>query len=103
MRCACDGTPAGAADFAVTEFDRDGVVFEAGDVTVTAFEVDHHELIKPAFGFRVDHRGLSVVLSGDTRTCPNVIEHARGTDLLVHEVMMAHPAAGRPDRGCPAS
>jgi ribonuclease Z len=64
---------------------NEGVVFENGGLTVTAFEVDHSP-VRPAFGFRVDYGGRSVVLSGDTRISENLIRHAQGTDLLVHEV-----------------
>ena len=63
----------------------EGVVYEMGGVKITAFEVDHTP-IKPAFGFRIDHAGRSVVLSGDTRTSENLIRHAQGVDLLIHEV-----------------
>ena len=65
----------------------EGVIHEAGGVKVTAFEVDH-DPVKPAFGFRIDHGGRSVVLSGDTRVSPNLIRHAQGVDLLVHEVVV---------------
>jgi ribonuclease BN (tRNA processing enzyme) len=39
-----------------------------------------------AFGYRIDYAGRSVVLSGDTRVSENLIRHAQGVDLLVHEV-----------------
>jgi ribonuclease Z len=45
---------------------REGVVYRANGVTVTAFLVDHAP-VAPAFGYRVDYQGRSVVLSGDTR------------------------------------
>ncbi len=64
----------------------EGVVFEQDGVKVTAFAVDHGP-VKPAFGYRVDYAGRSVVLSGDTRLSPNLIRHAQGVDLLVHEVV----------------
>ena len=63
----------------------EGVVHEKGGVKITAFDVDHTP-IKPAFGYRIDHAGRSVVLSGDTRVSENLIRHAQGVDLLVHEV-----------------
>ncbi len=66
-----------------------GVVYERNGVTVSAIEVDHGDLIKPAFGFRVDYDGRSVVVSGDTRFSENLIKHASGVDLLVHQVAMA--------------
>ncbi|HVO25175.1 MAG TPA: MBL fold metallo-hydrolase [Candidatus Margulisiibacteriota bacterium] len=57
--------------------DEDGVV-------VTAFAVAH-DPVKPAFGYRFDYGGRSVVISGDTRPCPNLVTQARGADVLVHE------------------
>jgi ribonuclease Z len=66
----------------------EGMVFEAGGVRVTAFEVDHGPT-RPALGYRVDYGGRAVVLSGDTRFSPNLIEHAQGADLLIHEVAAA--------------
>lgn len=63
----------------------EGVVYERNGVRVTAFEVDHAP-IKPAFGYRIDYAGHSVVLSGDTRVSENLIQRAQGTDVLIHEV-----------------
>jgi ribonuclease Z len=74
----------------VTEF-AEGPVYQSAGLTVTAFEVDHGELVKPAFGFRVDYGGRSVVLSGDTRPSENLVRHAAGTDLLIHQVAAARP------------
>lgn len=76
----------------VAEFDRDGVVYERDGLKVTAFEVDHGDAIKPAFGYRFDYRNRSAVLSSDTRYNENVIRYGRGADLLVHEVMAIRPA-----------
>lgn len=78
-RTSPDGVVIEAKD--ITE----GVVYEKNGVKVTAFEVDHAP-IKPAFGYRIDYSGRSVVLSGDTRPSANLIKYAQGTDLLVHEV-----------------
>jgi ribonuclease Z len=64
----------------------EGVVYEHQGVTVMAFEVDHAPL-KPAFGYRIDYAGRSVVLSGDTRVNDNLILFVQGADLLVHEVV----------------
>jgi len=63
----------------------EGVVYDKGGVKITAFEVDHTP-IKPAFGYRIDYAGRSVVLSGDTRISENLIRYAQGVDVLVHEV-----------------
>lgn len=77
--------PAGIA-VAAEEFDHDGVVYEQNGVKVTAFEVDHGAAIKPAYGYRIDYNGHSVVLSGDTRYNENVVKYGTGSDLLIHEV-----------------
>ncbi len=82
--------PAGIATV-VDEFDKDGVVYEKNDVKVIAFEVDHGPAIKPAVGYRVECKGHSVVISGDTRYNQNVIKYGSGADVLIHEVGSARP------------
>ena len=73
-----------------------GVVFDDGGLSVTAFLVDH-EPVEPAFGYRIDYRGRSVVLSGDTRVSDNLIRAASGADVLIHEAVdpVAMRAAAR--------
>lgn len=76
-----------AEGIAVSSHDvKEGKIFDDGGVTVTAFFVDHGP-VKPALGYRVDYGGHSVVLSGDTRLSENLIRHAQGVDLLIHETM----------------
>ncbi|NNL68043.1 MAG: MBL fold metallo-hydrolase, partial [Myxococcales bacterium] len=43
--------------------------------------------IEPALGYRVEYRGKSVVVSGDTVASPLVAAAAEGTDLLIHETV----------------
>ena len=64
---------------------REGIVYEASGVKVTAFLVDHGP-VKPAYGYRIDYGGHSVVLSGDTKPSDNLVKFAHGVDVLVHEV-----------------
>ena len=68
-----------AGDAGVVVFDRNGV-------RVRAFHVDHGH-IKPAYGYRVEYRGRSVVFSGDTVASPLVAAAAQGCDLLIHEAI----------------
>lgn len=75
----------------VTEFSEEGVVFEESGVTVTAFTVNHGELIEPSVGYRIDYQDHSVVISGDTKFDENLIAKSKGTDVLIHEVAMARP------------
>ena len=65
---------------------RDGSVTAEGALRVTAFLVDHG-VVRPAYGYRIDLGPRSVVLSGDTRPDDNLVKFARGTDLLIHEVI----------------
>jgi ribonuclease Z len=65
---------------------NEGMVYDRNGVRIMAFEVDHGGEDLPAFGYRINYRGHSVVLSGDTTFNENLIRHATGTDLLVHEV-----------------
>ncbi|MFM7736430.1 MAG: MBL fold metallo-hydrolase, partial [Alphaproteobacteria bacterium] len=62
------------------------VVFERDGVRVTAFRVNHAP-VAPAFGYRVEHAGRSVVVSGDTTATASLREASRDADLLVAEVM----------------
>ena len=65
---------------------REGVVYDANGVTVTAFLVDHG-LVKPAFGYRIDYQGRSLIISGDTKLeSENLIKHSQGVNLLIHEL-----------------
>jgi ribonuclease Z len=64
---------------------REGVVYDRSGVKVTAFLVDHGP-VKPAFGYRIDYGGHSVVISGDTKPSDNLVTFARGADVLVHEI-----------------
>ncbi len=92
IREADEKLPPEASQFTVTEFDTDGVVYDKNGVTVTAFAVNHGELIHPAYGYRVDYNGHSVALSGDTKHDENLVAHAKATDLLIHEVAIAASA-----------
>lgn len=70
----------------------EGVVFDDAGVKVTAFLVDHSP-VTPAFGYRIDYAGRSVVLSGDTRPSENLVKFAAGADVLIHEAL--DPAMAR--------
>ena len=83
VRTNAKASPAGAA-LAAKDI-SEGVVYDAGGIKITAFNVDHG-LVAPAFGYRIDYHGRSVVLSGDTRPSPNLVKFAKGVDLLIYEV-----------------
>jgi ribonuclease BN (tRNA processing enzyme) len=69
----------------VQEISRDGIVMEDENVKVTGVNVDHPPI--PAFGFRFDTKERSITISGDTAFCPELVELAKGSDVLVHEVL----------------
>lgn len=90
MRIADQGLPQRGVDVVAADI-VEGVVFERDGVRVTAFEVNHGEALKPAFGYRVDYQGHSAVISGDTQPSDNLVRMSKGADVLIHEVMAAKP------------
>ncbi|MCE2392212.1 MAG: MBL fold metallo-hydrolase [Proteobacteria bacterium] len=62
------------------------VAWSDGRLTVRSFPVDHAP-VSPALGYRVDYRGRSVVISGDTNASDDLFEAARGADLLLHDAL----------------
>jgi ribonuclease Z len=83
---------------------RQGLVLDDGALKITAIEVDHSP-VEPAYAYRFDYKGRSVVITGDLKAHPPLIAGARGADVLVSEAI-ARPmvrtleatgeAAGRP-------
>jgi ribonuclease Z len=66
---------------------REGVVYESDGLRITAFAVDHRP-VEPAYGLRFDAGGKRIVISGDTAPSDNLVKHARGADVLIHEVYL---------------
>ena len=67
-----------------TDLMSSAVVYEAGDVQVIAFNVDHPPVV-PAVGFRVNYKDRSVMITGDTIYSDSLIHHAMGADLMVSD------------------
>jgi ribonuclease Z len=72
-------------DIAVHEI-APGVAYEERGIKVTAFAVEHDDG-NPAFGYRIDAAGKSVLLSGDTTYSENVVKFGSGADLIVSNVV----------------
>jgi len=68
------------------EMSQGGLVMKDENVTVTAALVDHPPVV-PAFAYRFDTAGRSIVISGDTNRSDNLIKLAQGADILVHEAL----------------
>ncbi|MEL7465080.1 MAG: MBL fold metallo-hydrolase [Pseudomonadota bacterium] len=64
-----------------------GPIVEEGDLTATAFRVDHPP-VTDCFALRFEADGKSVVFSADTCYFPPLAEFARGATVLVHEAML---------------
>ncbi len=64
-------------DEAVLFFDRNGV-------KAYAFLVDHSPVV-PAVGYRFEHKGNVVVITGDTVKTPTLAKHAKDADILISE------------------
>jgi ribonuclease Z len=72
-----------------------GVVLENPMLTVTAAEAQHTQPYLRSFAYRVDCSAGSVVFSGDTAPCEEVVELSRGADLLLHEGAMSEETRQR--------
>jgi ribonuclease BN (tRNA processing enzyme) len=68
------------------EIKRDEVVIQNQSIKVTAAQVVHPPM-KPAFAYRFEHQGKTIVISGDTTYSENLVRLAQGADVLVHEIM----------------
>ena len=77
----------------VHELNGGGRVLRDENLTVTATLVDHPPVV-PAFAYRFDASARSIVISGDTLPCDNLIRLAEGADVLVHEALYV-PAIDR--------
>jgi ribonuclease Z len=61
-------------------------VYENEGVRITAILVDHKP-VEPAYGFRIDYKGRSVSISGDTIYSPSFVEGSKGVDVMLHEAL----------------
>ena len=78
--------PPAAGPMTAVEFAPGAVVWADDLMTIRSFPVDHSP-IHPAVGFRVDYRGRSVVISGDTNAVDSLFAAAQGADLLLHDAL----------------
>lgn len=75
-----------AHPFVMPEGQESAVVYDQGGVRITAFSVNHGP-VRPAYGYRVDYKNRSVVISGDTAVSPNLVRVSQNADLLIHEAL----------------
>jgi len=86
-QAAPDPLPAKGAEINAKEVTQ-GEIYNDGSTRISAFLVDHGT-VKPAFGYRVDSAGHSVVISGDTKFCQTLVDFARDADCLIHAAWSA--------------
>ena len=71
---------------AIVVKDKQLIKTETDGLEIIPFVVDHHP-VNHAFGFRVNYKGRSVVISGDTINDGSVQQYAKDADLLVHSAI----------------
>ena len=64
----------------------EGIIVDEDGLRITAFEVSHPP-IDPAFGYRLDYGGRSVVISGDSLVTDKIVNIADGADVVLHDAM----------------
>ena len=65
---------------------KDFIITLPNGLKVTTFDVNHEPVI-PAFGYRFDYKGASVVISGDTSYSENLVQHSQNVDIIVHDTL----------------
>ena len=60
--------------------------FDRNGVKIYAFEVDHSP-VNPAIGYRIEYKGLIVVITGDTIKTVNLVKHCCNADILFSEAI----------------
>jgi len=63
-----------------------GVIIDDGDLKITAYRAEHPP-IEPGLGYRIDYRGRSVVVSGDSNVSVETQRIVEGADLLLHDAL----------------
>jgi len=74
---------------------EEGKICSDDNVQVEAFRVNHGSL--ESYGYKFILPDRTVVISGDTCPSDNLIKHASGCDLLIHEVYSAEGLKERTD------
>jgi len=63
-----------------------GTVLDQDGLKITAFKV-HHEPANPAYAYRFDFHGRSIVVSGDTAPDEDLFRANQNVDIMVHEAL----------------
>ncbi|MFX0082600.1 MAG: MBL fold metallo-hydrolase [Candidatus Hodarchaeota archaeon] len=60
--------------------------YNRNGVKIYAFEVNHSP-VSPAVGYRIEYKGLIVVITGDTIKTENLVKHSNNADILFSEAI----------------
>lgn len=60
--------------------------YDRGGVRITVIRVDHKP-VAPAFAYRIDYKGRSLAISGDTVFSPAFNTASKGVDVMFHEAL----------------
>tara|TARA_B100000925_G_scaffold250202_1_gene201452 strand:- start:168 stop:965 length:798 start_codon:yes stop_codon:yes gene_type:complete len=67
----------------------DGLVYRSKNVEVHAINVDHGGGVEHAYGYKINYKDKSVVISGDTNYSEELVNAATDVDILIHEIAAA--------------
>lgn len=81
-----DAAPMDAHPVPIPEGAFSALVLDQEGLKITAIRVNHGP-VKPAYGYRFDYEGRSVVVSGDTAPDDDLAKAGTDTDVLVHEAL----------------
>jgi len=77
-----------ALKYKVYEFRKTGLI-TINDIKIRYFEVDHKP-VPFAYGFSFFYKNKKLTISGDTRPCESLMQNARNSDVLLHEVFIEY-------------
>ena len=67
----------------------DGLVYKSKNVEVHSINVDHGGGVEHAYGYKINYKDKSVVISGDTNYSEELVNAANDVDILIHEIAAA--------------
>ena len=62
------------------------ILVDSNGLKITAYSVSH-DPVDPALGYRIDYKGRSISISGDTIYDKNLVQNSKSVDVLFHESM----------------
>jgi ribonuclease BN (tRNA processing enzyme) len=88
--------PAERASYIVNTHEiTEGLIYQDGCIQVEAFRVNHGSL--ESYGYKFETPNRIVVISGDTSPSQNLVDIAKGCDVLIHEVYSAVGLENQPE------